>query len=245
MNRFIERAGEFVGETAGAKFLELLRKKVEKFKLTINGQENLESLRGKQYLVVANHLMPESGKAQQSQLSPDAFVIENTIRDLTGQEPKIVAKADDGWWSQNSIYKEFQHGIQQPFTKGVSEGMGFIPILKNPGSFNRDFVKKVDEIVAEGQDPILMFPEGNWYEDFDPKHKLETGVATISTKHELPILPVYIHGARNWEADTEVQVIFGEPFLPGDLSKDQITEEIRSRIAELQKSFQGRQQSKV
>lgn len=255
MREFIEGTGRFVGETAGAEFLKLLRNKVEKFNLTISGQEHLESLRGKQYLVVANHLMPESGKAQQSQLSPDAFVIEKTIRDITGQEPKIISKADDGWWSQNTIYKGFQRGVQQPFTKGVSEGMGFIPILKNPGSFNRDFVEMIEKVVAEGKDPILMFPEGNWYKDWDSKRyedrnpenedKLEPGTAHIAKKYGLPILPVYIHGATSWEPGTEVQVVFGEPFESGDMTKDEITERIRLSITESQKSFQEKQQPRT
>jgi len=123
----------------------------------------------------------------------------------------------------------------------MSEGMGFIPIFKNPGSLNRDFIKIVEQVVAGGKYPILIFPEGHWFKDFDPKHKLETGAAFIASKHQLPVLPAYIHGARKWEAGTEVQVIFGKPFEPGKMTKDEITERIRTSITESQKSFQERQ----
>jgi len=239
MRKFIEGVGRFVGETAGAEFLKWMRSKLERFNLETAGQKYPESLKDRQYLLVANHLMPESGKAQQSQLSPDAFVLERLIHEITGQELKIISKCDDGWWG-NNLYRYFQRHISQPFGKGMSEGMGFIPLEKNPGSFNRDFVKIVENVVAEGKDPILMFPEGHWFEDYDPKHELETGAGHIASKHQLPILPAYIHGARSWEPDSEVQVVFGEPFEPGQLTKEEITEQIRLRLTELQKSSQAK-----
>ena len=97
-------------------------------------------------------------------------------------------------------------------------------------------MKTVDGIVKEGTHPILMFPEGTWHEDFDPESKLEPGAAHISRKYGLPVLPVYIKGAHSWEPDTEVQVAIGDAFEPGELSKEEITEQIRQNLATLQES---------
>ncbi len=80
----------------------------------------------------------------------------------------------------------------------MSEGIGFIliKIKKNSGSFNRDFIKAVDLVVAAGE-PILIFPEGVWKNRFGPENKLETGAATIALRHNLPIVPAYIEGGKD------------------------------------------------
>lgn len=232
----MESLGKFTGEKIVAPILERRRKKIEQFNLEISGQENLQELKERQFLLVANHLMPVDATDQQSQLSPDAFVLERIVHDLNNQELKIVSKADDGWWAEN-LYKYFQKHIGQPFGKGLSKGLGFIPVFKNPGSFNRDFVKVVDNTIQEGKNPILFFPEGHWYEDFDPEHQLESGVASIARKYGLVILPVYIKGARSWQPNTEVQISFGQSFVPGQLSKEEITEQIRLRLRNLQEDL--------
>lgn len=238
----IEGAGEWTGEAVGGGVLKLLRERIKDFNIETTGESYLEALKDKQYLLVANHLMPESGKAQQSQLSPDAFVLEELVRRLAGQELRIVSKCDDGWWSQNDLWRGLQKHVINPFGHGMSEGMGFIPVFKNPGSFNKDFVKIIEKVVAQGKYPILIFPEGHWYEDFDPKNEMETGAASIAKKHRLPLLPAYIHGARNWEAGAKVNVSFSQSFEPGDLTKEQITEEIRSRLTKLQQDFQNKEE---
>lgn len=237
MNKLMEQVGQVAGERIGVPVLEYLRGKMERFEVTLSGQENLQSLRGDSFLLVANHLMPEGGTAQQSQLSPDAFVLEWIVRDLNQQELKIVAKADDGWWAGN-FYRHFQEHFSQPFGLGMHKGLGFIPVLKNPGSVNRDLVRTVRAIMSDSKNPILIFPEGHWYPDWDPENPLETGAATLALKYDLPILPAYIHGARGWKPGTEVFVSFDEPFEPGKQSKEEITNQIRASFTRQHQDFQ-------
>lgn len=235
MRRYIENLGKFTGAQIGAPLLERQRRKIERFNVEISGQNNLESLRDRPFILAANHLMPGDSLTQQSQLSPDAFVLEETVKKLNDQDLKIISKCDDGWWAEN-IYKYFQKYVGQPFGKGVVEGMGLVPIYKNPGTFNRDFMKAVQGVIDE-KNPILIFPEGHWYEDFSPEHKLEAGAAFIAEKYKLPILTAYIKGAHGWEPDTSVQVAFSEPFDSEQLSREETTEQIRSKLTELQKTI--------
>jgi len=232
MKKFIEDIGRFTGEQIGAPLLERQRRKIEQFNLEITGQNNLESLRDAPFVLAANHLMPENSSTQQSQLSPDAFVLEKLVKDLNNQELKIISKCDDGWWAEN-IYRYFQKYVGQPFGKGMQEGMGFVPIYKNPGTFNRDFIKTVDGVIQDEESPILIFPEGHWYEDFSPEHKLEAGAAYIAKKYKLPILTAYIKGAHSWEPNTSVRVAFSEPFNSKQLNREQATEQIRLRLTKL------------
>ncbi|PIQ73593.1 hypothetical protein COV58_01715 [Candidatus Roizmanbacteria bacterium CG11_big_fil_rev_8_21_14_0_20_36_8] len=86
MKKIIEGFGRFTGEQIGAPFLERQRKKIERYNLEIVGQNNLKSLRGTPFVLAADHLMPENSSTQQSQLSPDAFVLEGLVRNLNNQD---------------------------------------------------------------------------------------------------------------------------------------------------------------
>lgn len=238
MRNIIESVGRFVGETAGKKGLEFIRKKIESFEVDISGIENLLELKDHPYILAANHIKPASAKAEQSQLSPDAFILESIVKEQTDKELKIIAKYGDGWWAEN-LYRYFQKYISLPFSKGVMSGLDFVPVNKNPGSINKDFFKAVEKVMAD-KNPLLIFPEGHWYEDFDPKHKFDSGAAHIALKYNLPIISAYIHGGRNWKEGEKVEVSFGQHFDTNDLSKDEITEKIKQQITELQEQLKGR-----
>lgn len=225
--------GHFAGETIGKKVFETLKEKADLFEVETHGRENLEKLKGKSYLVVANHLKPKETAAQMTGVSPDAFVLSNAVQETNEQELKIINKSDDGWRAEG-VYKHVQNFLK-PLGKGFSEGMGTIPIYKNPGSFNREFLKAVEQAVADGK-PILIFPEGDWYEDFDPSHTLQTGAAHLAKKFGLEIVPAYIRGATSWENKGQVvRVAFGESFAPGDEEKkEEITQRIHDALVKLQ-----------
>lgn len=234
MKQFIENVGKFSGENVINPILDHLRKRVERYNLEIFGYANLADLKGQQFLMVANHLMPQDAKTQQSQLSPDAFILESLVKEVNSQELKMVSKCDDGWWAEN-LYRYFQKHVQQPFGKGLNEGLGLIPVFKNPGTVNKSFFEAIQKIVQEGKNPILIFPEGHWYEDFSPEHKLASGASRIAQTYQIPVLPAYINGARDWQPGTDVRVGFGSPFTAKDMTKEEVTETIRFQLTELQK----------
>lgn len=245
-----EKFGEFFGKTAGKVSKEILARKIENFNTEIDGVENLESLKDRVYLIVANHIKPQETTAQNSGISPDAFIISNLVKEFNNQELKIIQKSDDGWWSENEIKRSFQKNIGQPFGEGFTKGLGNIPIRKNPGSLNREFTSLVEKTIEDGN-PLLIFPEGNWHEDFNPDEDgrdIKPGAAHLAKKFNLPILPVYINGADSWDKDKidKVRVAFGPSFMPseelenmeGEKTKDQkekIGERIKKEILALKK----------
>ena len=232
----IEKFGQFLGETIGKKGVEYLNNKVDNFDIKVSGSENLEKVKGESYLLVANHLRPEEKISENSGISPDAFVLSKLVEQITGQKIKIAQKSDDGWWADNSVWRAFQKHAGQPLGRGFSSGVGNIPVQKNPGSFNRDFLKSIDDTVKNG-DPILIFPEGNWYDDFDVSHEIKPGAAHIAKKYNLKIVPAYIKGANSWKKNQAVNVSFGEYFLPEELDKNQISERIIMEISKLQQKL--------
>ena len=232
-NEALVKTGEFLGRHVLKPGLERLEAKVGLIDVNTSGLENLDSLSGRPFLLVSNHIRPESPIAEQSALSPDAFIIKNNVEKATGTEVGIIAKSDDGWWAENRFYRSFQKRIQQPFGQALIKGADLIPVKKNPGSVNLDFIRTTRAAVERGQ-AILIFPEGKWYEDFDPSHPLSSGAARLALSLHLPIVPTYIRGCTSWKNDQKVDLAFGLPFEPAGQTKDEITEGIRTNIYALQ-----------
>lgn len=230
---FPEKIGEALGSTIGKKAFEFLRKLAEQFDITIHGLENLQELTEECFLLASNHLKPEEKTAEQSAVSADAFILTNIIRETIGKNLRIVNKSDNGWWSDTPLLRTAQKKFGQPFGIGFTEGIGNIPVQKNPGSFNKVLLERADETENE-HDPILIFPEGMWYDDFSPDHTLHPGAAHIAKRLGIKILPVYIRGATSWNKGQEVEVSFGVPFGTETFSKEEITERIREEISSLQ-----------
>lgn len=233
--RFLEKIGQKVGETAGTGLLDFLRSRAAEMKPHLHGLEHLTQLKETPFILVANHLIPVSPLIQKLQMPPDAFVLENIVEDLLNVETTMMSKSDDGWWAENPTQRLIQKRIVNPVGRGVVRGMGLIPVAKNPGVLNRDLTNDVGQALEAGQ-VIIAFPEGHWYEDFDSKHRLDTGPANLSRRFKVPMLPTYIKGARTWNTDQEISVHFGKPIYPADFSKKEITELIRASLTELQQA---------
>lgn len=233
-----EKFGQIVGETIGQKGFEYLKSKIENFDIEAKGVENLEKVKEEAYLLVANHIIPniDNKTALNTGVSPDVFVLSKLVEENTGRKIKVAHKADDGWLAESAIMQFYQKNIGSPFMRGLSKGVGNIPIQKNPGSFNRDFVETVDKTI-KNKEPIMIFPEGHWYEDFSIDHKVEPGAAHIAKKYNLKIVPAYINGADSWGGEQKVRVSFGEPFSSEELSRKEISQKMFERIAELQKEL--------
>ncbi len=228
----VEKAGEIFGKFIVFPWIKFLQKKVGKFDIQYSGIQFLKDLEGRSYILVANHLKPDGIRSQEMGLSQDVFVLSRIVFEHTGKQLRIVSKSDNGWWSDKSFLRLWQRKCQ-PFGDGMSKGMGMIPVRKNPGSLNSYFLKLI-EIAVQKKQPILMFPEGNWYQDFNPENKLESGVAHLALKYNLPIIPAYIHGCHSWKQSGKIRLSFGERFYPTGKTKDKIVAEISERITNLQ-----------
>lgn len=244
------RAAEWAGKYVLKPGLDLVRRRVGEFRIAVDGRDHLAQLAGKPYILVANHLRPEGSIAEQSQLSPDAFVLEQVVRETTGQTVRVVAKYGDGWWHTDPRKRARQKRML-PSLRALMEGAGFIPVNKNPGSFNRDFYGEA--VQALTTQPILIFPEGNWYSEQESlTHPLSTGAAHIALRNaNIPIVPVFIAGAHNWKRGQEVTIMFGQPFMPSELVKElspqssekdkvaTITSTIADRLVQLKERYHG------
>lgn len=245
-----EKTGRFVGRKFFRKFFEDKKERVETFDVAVSGIENLKDLKDKPFILAANHLRHE-GPFGDVIFPPDSFVLEKLVNEVTSKPIQTVVMQDsDMPFLQNRVVVGFETGI-------IKEQEGLIPVkrrkvqmdekgeerkTKKPGAVNLEFVRKVGESVAKG-DPILIFPEGNWFSDWDPNRPLEEGVALIAQKYKLPVVPAYIRGARNWKPNNKVDVAFGAPIDVNSKGRDEVMGEIRSGITNLQQTARSHRAS--
>lgn len=227
---------EYIGFLLGKKIKKLfldkwIWEKIGNFDIQAVGVENLAKLKGKAYILAANHLKPHNFGLLKTGIAPDSFVIRKVIREKTGGEIAIVINYALGIPSFNRLF--------EGFTKGFIRGLGSIPVGKNRGreSFRKVFLKNVSGIVSEKR-PILIHPVGAYYEDFEKSHEIKAGTAYIALKYKLSIVAVYIKGANDWnKKNQKVYLSFGKPFRPDGLTIDKISEKIKEEILRLKSSF--------
>ncbi len=224
-----EKTGSLIGKKIGRRFIEDKRARAENFDVTVTGEENLEPLKDKSFIVAANHIRHE-GPLGDLILTPDAFILGNIINRNTTHPIQTVVMEDS---DMPILLNRPVRGLERGF---INEQQNLIRVKRDKKKPNIEFVRTVGKAAANGN-PILTFPEGNWYKDWDPSHKLENSAALIAQMYHLPIIPTYIRGARNWKPNTHVDVAFGAPIDPKGKTREEVMEEIRQGITQLQQSL--------
>jgi 1-acyl-sn-glycerol-3-phosphate acyltransferase len=220
------------GRVTGKNVRKLCENRIDSFNIQVEGLVYLEELCGRPHLIVANHLTPKERLAKKFNITPDAFAISHLVRTVNKQRLSIMQRSDDGYWYESRLGQYVQKNIFWPFAKGFVIGADNIPIKKNPGGFNRDFLTEAIKAKSNSR-PMLIFPEGCWHNDFDgsdPKHIIHPGAAHIAQKLKLPILPVYIKGAHSWLKSDKIIVSFGQSFMANGMDIDAVCSKIKEEI---------------
>ncbi len=218
------------------------------FQLTVSGIEHLRTAMTQPCLIVANHTIhhPENalfGRHTRKRglrifnWPADSFIFRRIVREETGLPLRVVARSDRGWWSPQPLRRRLQETIGQPFGRGKLEGMGYIPVEHNPGSFQRTFLESSARRV-HAREPVMIFPgtliwtdEG--FRDMLLEGEVCPGAASLVRKFRLPILPAYLQGGEGWEAGRPARVSFGPAFRCDGLSKEEINRLIVERVQQL------------
>jgi 1-acyl-sn-glycerol-3-phosphate acyltransferase len=216
------------------------RKRVRLFDVHTEGAEHLLEMQGRSYILVCNHVRSQDSLLKIFTWKPmrrfnhsiDGFVFERIVHEHTRQWIHIVAKYGRDQWYTSRPMRFLQENVRQPLTRGQMEAGGYVPIDLKNGACRRDFLKSVARIIAR-REPLLIFPEGNVFHEFQADRPLQTGAAHIARSHRIPVLPAYVTGCNSWRPGQRVDVRFGEPILTDGLSKQQITEEIRQSLQTL------------
>jgi 1-acyl-sn-glycerol-3-phosphate acyltransferase len=90
-------------------------------------------------------------------------------------------------------------------------------------------IKRAVNVLGAGN-AVLLFPEGT--RNRDGSGKAESGAALLASLSGAPILPAYIEGTLHVSRLSQIKVVFGEPFRPGD-GKKASREDLAKRTNEI------------
>jgi hypothetical protein len=74
-----EQIGSLVGKILIEPGLNLVRERTKNFQIQVRGEENLQKLKNKPFLIAANHIKSSSLISRHSQLSQDSLIIEQAV----------------------------------------------------------------------------------------------------------------------------------------------------------------------
>ncbi|MBE7412997.1 MAG: 1-acyl-sn-glycerol-3-phosphate acyltransferase [Leptospiraceae bacterium] len=183
----------------------------------------LHDLKNQSFIVVSNHIKPRRGKLVRALSMPyDAYILRKMflkfgikVTALTSYDSLGIAKTKKAKWIQNKI--------KAPITKGIIRSIDLIPVNRkeNDKETIQDMKTKIKQNYWIG-----IFPEGTWFRGFRKSRKLHSGMAVLSKRYNLPILPVYID-AYNLNKKPEIRI--GKPILSSE-SNYSIVESVRTQL---------------
>ncbi len=234
----VEKIGEFCGKHIGKTAMNVLRFRAKGFDVDARGTEHLRALGEKPYILVSNHVKPDVPIFKECGASPDSFILERLVAQETERQLKIVARCDKGRWTEGPYGRKFQERVENPFLKGFVGGMDLLPVKRIPGRVNSDFFKSVKKTFGEGN-PLLIFPEGEYRDQFDEETLMKSGFAYIAKKFGVPVLPAYIHGCTSWQLNRNVSLIFGEAVASDGREMADMIKELKLKMLALKQDLQS------
>ncbi|MCX8000307.1 MAG: 1-acyl-sn-glycerol-3-phosphate acyltransferase, partial [Leptospiraceae bacterium] len=98
-------------------------------------------------------------------------------------------------------------------SKGIIVSIDLIP-LNRKASDQKTF-QDLKKRLIEKPAAIGIFPEGTWFRGFRKSRKMFSGVAILSKRYALPIVPIYMDA---YNMNKEIKIIVGD-ILEGDKTK--------------------------
>ncbi|MDR0397792.1 MAG: 1-acyl-sn-glycerol-3-phosphate acyltransferase [Candidatus Nomurabacteria bacterium] len=179
----------------------------------VEGKENLQKLGSKPFILVANH-------------SSHLDVLLCTFSLPWARAKSLAAAAASDYWMDKFWPREFTRSFLNTF-----------PVDRN----GKNRYGGLSSRLLETGVSLVIFPEGTRSRtgklgDFNP------GSAALSIRHNVPILPVTLHGTyRAWPAGKSVLYIvrcprprvtvsFGVPIYPDNLTVEQLNKKLKTTI---------------
>jgi hypothetical protein len=144
----------------------------------------LKELNGRSMIAVANHIKPRNKFLSFLSMPYDAFMIRHMLK-----KHGIYGTAMTSY-DVASRKKGVKASSKEPLMKGMIQSMDLIPV--NRKESDPKTIKEMKRRLDKGNIAIGMFPEGTYFRGFRKNRKLHGGMAILSKRYNLPILPIYI-----------------------------------------------------
>lgn len=185
------------------------------------GLEKLESLRGKSFFIASNHIKPRSKFLKWISIPYDAFVARRMLLEV-GIYATALTSYDSPRRPKNKLAKWFVENVKEQLSKGIIVSMDLIPL--NRKSSDQATFQDLKKRLQEKPAAIGIFPEGTWFRGFRKNRKMFSGVAILSKRYNLPIVPIYMDA---YNMNKEITIIVG------DILEGKETNQVCDKIREL------------
>lgn len=249
-----EQLGKVVGVLTLRPVFYGLEQVAKKFELHGEYKSLGENLRNNTPAIIAmNHIGPvakEEETIKTSGITPDIFIQQALIRELTGRKPMTVAINEAEYASKNAKKRGLTR-IKEALGRGFMKGAGMLPVNKQltigeemKPNWNRSFMVDATKKLTEGN-ILTFFVEGRWrkpQEDLSEKIKVYSGAVRSAKAAEailatdIPIIPVYIHCSDEWDENKKAYVYSGEPIYSKRRNRKVVGREIEQALIQLQKN---------
>ena len=166
------------------------------------GTEKLSGLQGRSFFVAANHIKPRSRFLKFISMPYDAYIARRMFLEF-GFYSTALTSYDSPANPKSALGKFFTEKVKEQLTKGIVVSSDLIPLNRK----KQDKITLADmrRMMNRRPSAIGIFPEGTWFRGFRKTRKLHPGVAVLSKRYEMPVVPVYID-AYNINGDISITV---------------------------------------
>jgi len=119
----------------------------------------------------------------------DAFMIRHMLK-LNGIYTTAMTSYDSGKRPKGSKRKNPSKNRKEQMIKGIVKSMDLIPLNRNES--DPQTIKEIKNRIDAGNLGLGIFPEGTYFRGYRKSRKLHGGMAILSKRYNLPILPVFI-----------------------------------------------------
>lgn len=176
------------------------------------GLEKLKPLQGRSFFIASNHIKPRSKFLKWISIPYDAFVARRMLLEV-GIYATALTSYDSPQRPKNRFAKWFVENVKEQLSKGIIVSIDLIP-LNRKASDQKTF-QDLKKRLIEKPAAIGIFPEGTWFRGFRKSRKMFNGVAILSKRYALPIVPIYMDA---YNMNKEIKIIVGD-ILEGDETK--------------------------
>ncbi|TGL38937.1 lysophospholipid acyltransferase family protein [Leptospira perdikensis] len=180
--------GRLIGFIFMWAFVKPMRQIYGRKKVTLENDHILREFSGKSVILIANHIKPRNKFLRLITLPYDAFVIRGVLKRY-GIYTTALASIDSGKKPKDSFQKAKKQKMEQ-LIKGIVTSIDLIPVNRNESDPRT--MKEMKQRIAKGSLGIGIFPEGTWFRGFRKSRKLHPGMAVLSKRYGLPIIPMFL-----------------------------------------------------
>lgn len=196
--------GRFIGYIIFLFIVNPMRFVFGRMECVYHNTEELLGLKGKPFLVVANHIKPRSRFLRGITMPYDAYIMRKMFA-THGIQTTAFTSYDSVKRAKSKIAAFFKHYIKEPLIKGIVLSIDLIPLNRRvqDKTTRQDLKKRIQK----GAVGIGIFPEGTWFDKFDPDRKLLPGMSIFGKRYDLPILPIYLNA---YDLDAPIDIRIGK-----------------------------------